>query len=205
MSTDAPEFWNETWYEAAAAGSGSDDILADQVGLLTPKRALEIGCGLGGNAVWLAENSWTVTAVDYSPVAIEKAKQFAAERGVEVEFLVADATTYRPSEKFELVISFFIQLVPEPRAAILANLSQALTPGGTLLFVSHDRSGSLSGWSEEDQSSLTDPQEIVAELPGLDIEQASILEDDSSQHEIQGDGPSLGSRTTIVRAIRPAP
>ena len=204
MSTDSPEFWNETWAEAGATGSGSDDILADRVGFLTPKRALDIGCGLGGNAVWLAENGWSVTAVDYSSVAIEKPNNLATKRGVQVEFLVADASTYRPLESFELVISFFIQLFPEARAAMLGNMSRALTPGGTLLFVSHDRSGSLSGWSEEDKLSLTNAQEIVMELPGLEIEQALIWEERDSQLEIHEDEVSLGPRTTVVRAVRPA-
>ncbi len=203
MSTDSPEFWDETWAEAGASGSGSDEILAKMVEHLAPQRALEIGCGLGGNAVWLAEHGWRVTAVDYSEIAIEKAKQLAAERGLEVDFLVADASTYRPSESFELITSFFIQLFPQQRAAMLANMSQALAPGGTLLFVSHDRSGPLSGWTEEDQLSLTDPQEIVGELPGLQIEQASVLEDGGSEHDAYENGESHGSRTTVVRAVRP--
>ena len=71
MSTDTPEFWDDMWTDMEDCGSGSDRILAEQVESLTPARALEIGCGTGGNAVWLAEKGWRVTAVDYSAVAIE--------------------------------------------------------------------------------------------------------------------------------------
>ena len=72
MSTNTPEFWNEMWADKEDCGSGSNEILVDQVESLTPGRALEYGCGTGGNAMWLAKQGWQVTAVDYSGVAIEK-------------------------------------------------------------------------------------------------------------------------------------
>ena len=120
MSTDSPEFWNETWADIEARGSGSDEILAEQVEGLTPGRALELACGLGGNAVWLAKAGWTVTATDYSAVAIEKARQLAVEQGVAVEFVVADATSYQPQSQFDLIVCFYIQLFPTQRANMLA-------------------------------------------------------------------------------------
>ena len=58
MSTDTPEFWNEIWADIEDCGSGSDEILVDQVKHLTPGRALDIGCGTGGNAIWLATQGW---------------------------------------------------------------------------------------------------------------------------------------------------
>jgi len=203
MSTDSPEFWDKTWGEAGAIGSGSDAILDAQIGHLNPGRVLEIGCGLGGNAVWLAENGWQVTAVDYSAVAIEKGAQLADEKGVNVEFVVADASEYKPADVFDLIICFYIQMFPAQRASMLANVSKALSPGGTLLFVSHDASGSPSGWSDEDLLSLTTPQQVIDELPELRIEQALVLEDQEGEHQTDGMNSSEGSRTTLVRAIRP--
>ncbi|MBC8281106.1 MAG: class I SAM-dependent methyltransferase [Chloroflexi bacterium] len=203
MSTDSPEFWDETWGEVGAIGSGSDDLLGEQIGHLNPGRALEIGCGLGGNAVWLAKNGWQVTAVDYSAVAIAKGKQLAAEQDVSVNFVVADASIYEPKGSFDLIICFYIQLFPKERASMLTKVSEALAPGGTFLFVSHDASGSPSGWSEEDLLSLTTPQEIVRELPDLQIEHASVLEDEEGEHATKETCGSQGSRTTLVRAVRP--
>ena len=203
MSTDSPEFWDQTWAEIGAVGSGSDDILAEHVGHLIPGRALEIGCGLGGNAVWLAKQGWRVTALDYSEIAIENGKQLAAEQGVCVDWVVADASEYQPLGSFDLIISFFIQLFPARRAVMLANVSKVLTPGGTLLFVSHDKSGSLSGWSEEDLTSLTSPEEIVRDLPDLQIELAMVLDHDGGEHQPLEAEESHGSRTTVVRAIQP--
>ena len=106
-------------------------------------------------------------------------------------------------------------MLPQQRANMLAGMSKALASGGTLLFVSHDKSGPIACCSEEDLSSLTTPEEIVAELPELHIEQAFVLDDDATSghvspmnqdcavktsHEAQ-DSPS--SRITIVKAFRP--
>ena len=192
MSTDTPEFWNEIWADIEDCGSGSDQILINQVEGLTPGRALDVGGGTGGNAVWLARQGWQVTALDFSAVAIEKGKRLAAEQGVNVEFVVADASTHRPERKYDLITCFYIQLFPQQRAYMLATMSEALEPGGTFLFVSHDKSAPPSGWSEEDLMSLTTPEEIVAELPKLQIERAFVLdhraEGSHASHEDHGDG-----------------
>ncbi len=215
MSTDTPDFWNEIWADTEDCGSGSDEILADQVRRLTPGRALDVGCGTGANAVWLATQGWQVTAVDYSVVAIQKGKRLAAERGVNLEFVVADASQYQPQGNYDLITCFYIQLFPQHRVGMLANMSEALAPGGTFLLVSHDKSGPPDGWSEDDLLSLTTPEEIVAELGDLQIEQAFVLSHDaegSHASHVHHDGDeqepceahdSHGSSSTIVRAIRP--
>ena len=217
MSTDTPQFWNEMWSDIEDCGSGSDEILADQVERLTPGRALDIGCGTGGNAVWLAKHGWQVTALDYSEVAIEKGRRLASEQGADVEFVVADVSTHRPRGEYDLITCFYIQLFRHQRANMLAKMSEALAPGGTFLFVSHDKSGPPAGWSTEDLLSLTTPEEIVAELSELQIEQAFVLNHDaegfhashmphdSGEQEPHEDHDSHGSSSTIVRAIRPAP
>ena len=214
MSTDTPEFWNEMWAELEDCGSGSDAILFDQVKHLTPGRALDMGCGTGGNAVWLAKQGWQVTAVDYSQVAIDMGRRLAAEQGVSVEFVVADASTYEPLGHPDLITCFYIQLFPQSRLNMLANMSNALAPKGTFLFVSHDKSSPPSGWSPEDLLSLTTPEEVVAELPELRIEQAFVLPDaeDSHASHMHPEGGEEEPRephapqslsSTIVRAIRP--
>ena len=215
MSTDTPEFWDGIWADIEDCGSGSDQILAQQVERLTPGRALEIGCGTGGNAVWLAKKGWQVTAVDIPAVAIEKGKRLAAEHGVNIEFVVAEAATYQPQLAYDLITCFYIQMFPPQRANMLANMSKTLAPGGTLLFVSHDKSGPPSGWSVEDLRSLTTPEEIVAELAELQIEQALVLNHDTEgshgshmhkdggEHESHEAHDPHGSNSTILRAIRP--
>ena len=156
-----------------------DEVLITQVEDLSAGRALEIGCGAGANAIWLAERGWEVTAIDLSDVAVNKAMQLAKERGVEVNFVVADASAHRPKDKFDLIMSFYIQLPPEQRAKMLANAVGALAPKGTLLFVGHDKSDPPSDWSDEDLQTLTTPDEVAAEILTLNVEQAFVMKHES--------------------------
>ena len=182
MGNDTRESWNEIWSTMDESYAGADDTLVEQLQGLSPGRALEIGCGTGGNAIWLAEQGWTVTGVDYSDVAIGRAKRRADERGVSVDFVVGDASTYQPDGQYDLVTSFYIQLPSELRKNMLAVASNALVPGGTLLFVSHDKTSPPSGWSDGDLQTLTTTEQVVAEIPGLNIERAYIKTEESGVH-----------------------
>lgn len=213
--------WNDIWGAGADAISEPDEMLATQVRGLSPGRALEMGCGVGGNAVWLTEHGWQVTAVDFAEAAIVKGRQLAEERGVTVDFVVADAAAYQPRGQYDLITVFYIQLPVEERARMLSTAANALAPGGTLLFVSHDRSSPPSGWDEEDLLTLTTPNEIVSELPGLKIEQAIVFDHgetganpshahgshadhDAHEHSTNDAHHSQSSKSTVVRAVRPA-
>ena len=176
MKSDTVEFWNEMWATLDHTFADHDELLAEHAGRLEPGRALDLGCGSGGNAVWLAERGWRVTAVDFSDVAVEKGRILAADREVEVDFLVSDASTYRPGGLYDLITSFYIHLWPGERAQMLANGARSLAPGGRLLFVSHDQSAPPSGWSQEDLESLTTPGEVASELHGLRIARAEVVE-----------------------------
>ena len=176
MKSDTVEFWDDIWATMEHTFSDYDALLAEHTERLKPGRALELGCGSGGNAVWLAVRGWKVTAVDFSAVAIEKAKQRADDRQVEVEFIVSDAAAYRPHGLYDLITTFYIQLWPEQRAQMLSNAVEALAPGGILLFVSHDQSSPPPGWSQEGLESLTTPDQVAAELRGLRIERAEAVE-----------------------------
>ena len=221
MSQEAVESWNEIWAEADHASAQHDKALEEIAGEITPGRALEFGCGVGGNALWLAEHGWQVTAVDFSDVAIKKADELAAARGVDVELIVADATTFRSGGPYDLVLSFYIQLPPEQRAGMLSNSAGLLAPGGMVLFVGHDKTAPPSGWDEDDLESLTTVEEVEAELPGLEIVQASLIEDDgahmshmpdldeddgheqSESHEDAGHEEHAHGASTLVVARRP--
>ncbi len=222
MRPDTIEFWNETWSTMDNTFADYDEALADHAKGLKPGRALDLGCGSGGNAVWLAERGWRVTAVDFSGVAIEKARMQAADRGVEVEFAVSDVTTYQSRGQYDLITSFYIQLWPKQRMQMLSIAVESLAPGGTLLFVSHDRSSPPSGWSDDELASLTTPDEVVAELPDLVIERAEIVKDDAAHMAHKPDSEEEGGHehhhcsrehtenaehspdaSTVVVAIRP--
>ncbi len=222
--SDTVEFWDEIWDTMDHTFADYDQALVDNVDGLAPGRALDVGCGAGGNALWLAERGWRVTGIDFSGVAIEKARKRALGRGLEVELQVRDATEYRPEGEYDLITSFYIQLWPDQRARMLANAARALAPGGRILFVSHDKSVRPSGWSEDDLRSLTTPEEIVAELGGLRIEKVEVMQEagadaahtsapdeghshecgESYEHGFPEDGERHSSgATTVVVAVRP--
>jgi SAM-dependent methyltransferase len=95
-------------------------FLVQQAESLTPARALDLACGEGRNAMWLAQRGWQVTGVDFSAVGIEKARQLEDARGVHVEWVTADLLDYRPEPQgFDLVIVFYLQLPAEQRTPIL--------------------------------------------------------------------------------------
>lgn len=98
--------------------------------------ALSVADGEGRNSVWLAEQGLVVTALEISPVALEKARRLARGRGVEVDFMLADIMTMDwPPDQYDFVVGIFIQFVgPEEREIQFARLKQAVKPGGLLLL-----------------------------------------------------------------------
>ncbi len=195
MRTDTAEFWNDTWSDMAHTFADHDQALANCAARLKPGRALDLGCGSGGNAIWLAERGWRVTAVDFSEVAIEKAGIRAADSQVQVEFIVSDAAAFKPNGLYDLITSFYIHLWPARRAKMLAAAAKVLAPGGRLLFVSHDKTAPPSGWSREDLESLTTPEMIVSELPSLRIERAEVIEETGSHSACMADSQDSESHS----------
>ena len=204
-------FWNEIWDGSDPECAAPDAILAAETADMPPGSALDLGCGDGGNAVWLAKRGWRVTALDFSRSAIRAGKRLAERERVDVEFITADAAAHKPQSRYDLIISFYIQLQPAQRAAMLSNAAAALKPGGTLLIVAHDRSTPPSGWSERDLLTLVNPDEIAAELAGLlRIERALVIESEVGAHAAPTDesaqtahSHTAGMSSTLVRATRP--
>jgi SAM-dependent methyltransferase len=172
------KWWDEMWGGQTVTESPPDETLVSCVKGLKPALVLELGCGAGANAVWLAEQGWTVEAIDFSEQAVDLGRQLAAKRGVAVAFGVGDATNFKTDSQYDLIISFYIHLWPRGRATMLDIVCGFLAPGGKLLFISHDRSNPPPGFSEDEFDSLTTPDEIVLELTGVEIEVATVIDHD---------------------------
>jgi len=147
---------------------------------LPPGRMLDLAAGEGRNAVWFAERGWQATAVDFSEVAMAKATELAASRGVHVDTVVADVTTYDTAPAvYDLVLVAYLQ-VPDPdRRAAMAHAAAALAPGGMLLVVAHDRSNLDGGWGgPRDPAVQSTPAEMraVLEALGLRVTKAERVE-----------------------------
>jgi len=167
---------------------------------LEPGRALDLACGEGQNAIWLATLGWDVVGVDFSEVAIEKARERAERDGVEAEFVCADLVAYEPGEQaFDLVIVLYLHIPSGQRGSVHAKASAAVAPGGTFLLLGHDHANLDHGvGGPSDPDILYRAELIAAELPGLEIEKATTVLRDV-------DGEERDAIDTLVRARRPAP
>lgn len=167
---------------------------------LQPGMALDLACGLGRNAIWLAERGWAVTAVDFSEVAVAEAERRAAEHGVELELVRADVVAYEPAhEAYDLVLVFYLQLPPAELRTVLARAARAVRGGGTFLLVGHDLLNLEAGVGGPDNPVvLYTPQDVVAALHGLEIERAERVARDVP-------GEARPAIDCLVRARRPVP
>ncbi|MEX1281302.1 MAG: class I SAM-dependent methyltransferase [Acidimicrobiia bacterium] len=102
---------------------------------MRPGRALDLACGEGRNAIWLARHGWYVLGVDFSSVAIRKAKQLAGK--VAVDWQVADVTALEPDPSFDLVLVFYAHLDPGDLEDLFSVATGSLAPGGRLFAVGH--------------------------------------------------------------------
>ena len=177
-------------------------FLVAEIADLAPGRALDLACGEGRNAVWLAELGWRVTGVDFSEVAVEKAHRLAARRGVEVDWVAEDLLRYQfPAATCDLVIMLYLQLPAAEREQVIRAAAAALAPGGTFLLVAHDRRNLEDGYGgPRDPTVLYTAEDVVADLGDFEIERAGIVERPVDTPE----GDQAIALDTLVRARRPA-
>lgn len=152
-------------------------FLPPEVAGLAPGRALDLACGEGRNAVWLAQQGWTATGVDFAAEGLAKGRRLAADRGVAVEWVEADLLTWAPSPRsYDLVVVFYLQLPAPERGRVLRAAAEALAPGGTLLVVAHDSRNLTDGYGGPQSASvLYTAADVLADLgaaDGLAVERA---------------------------------
>jgi SAM-dependent methyltransferase len=169
---------------------------------LRPGSALDVACGEGRNAVWLAERGWRPTGVDFSAVALAKARRLAAARGVDVEWVEADVRTWSPNGPYDLVALLYLQLPATQRRKVLRSFAHAVAPGGHLLVVGHDTDNLTAGvGGPQDPDVLFSSADVVAssEGSGLVVEQAAQV-----RRPVATDHGDVDALDALVRAVRPA-
>ena len=181
-------------------GAGPNRFVAAEVAALPPGRAIDLAAGEGRNAIWLAERGWHVTAVDFSAAGLARAARLAAERGVTVDWVLADLLAWQPAARgYDLVLIAYLHLPSAGLARVFRAAAAAVAPGGTLLVIGHDRDNIARGHGgPQDPGRLYTPALVTAELDGLGIRRAGQV--------LRTVPTPEGERTaidTLVRAARP--
>ena len=196
-----PTAWNARYAGSDLVWSAEPNrFLPEEAAGLTVGRAIDLACGEGRNAIWLARQGWEVVGVDFAKAGIDKARRLASDAGVAVEWVVADVTTYEPPGSFGLVIVFYLQLPDEQWRTALGLAAGAVAPDGTMLVVGHHVDNVEHGYGGPTSTSvLHDPELIAAQLreEGLVIERAQRVE----RPVDTADGPRI-ALDSLVRARR---
>jgi SAM-dependent methyltransferase len=179
-----------------------NQFLVSETADLEPGRALDLACGEGRNAIWLAEHGWQATGVDFSPVGLEKARRFADERQVAVEWIEADARRWHPTSSYDLVVVFYLQLPGSERRDAYRAAAGAVAPGGTLLVVGHDRSNLEHGFGgPQDPDLLFSAEDVLDDLgdlrDGYVVQRAEPV-----RRAVTVDGVESIAIDALVRAVR---
>jgi 2-polyprenyl-3-methyl-5-hydroxy-6-metoxy-1,4-benzoquinol methylase len=165
--------WNERYASQPLLwGAEPNRFVAAELRDLQPRgRALDLACGEGRNAIWLAKLGWTVTGVDYSEVALERARRLAADQQVAVEWIGADVVSFAPSPRsFDLVVIAYLQVPGPDRRAVLARAAAALRPGGMLFLIGHARINLTQGIGGPQQPEvLWEPADLRQEVAALGL------------------------------------
>ncbi|HEX6887444.1 MAG TPA: methyltransferase domain-containing protein [Candidatus Nanopelagicales bacterium] len=184
------EQWNERYLASEAVWSAAPNPALVRVVPPVPQAgalALDVGCGEGADAVWLAGRGWQVVGVDWAGVALDRARRAAADRGVAARFVEGDATDARflaglsPTGRFELVTLAFIHPEPEERSRAYAHLPGLLAPGGVLLVIAHDPEHGRRGLPGPPPHRLLSAGDILAALAleqhrDLAVERAEVVQ-----------------------------
>lgn len=141
--TRGSDAWNARYAEAAASDSSvwslePNAFIAQVVADFAPGTAVDLACGEGRNALWLAQRGWQVTAVDFSTVAIETGRKRAVHLGLEVNWVAADVTDWVPPALVDLIVIAYLQLPAAELASVISAWAGSLEPSGMLVLISHD-------------------------------------------------------------------
>lgn len=208
--TDLPDvldenFWNERYRSSHQLWSGNPNPqLVAEVSDLAPGTALDVGCGEGADAIWLARAGWTVHGIDLSGVAIERAAEHAAQAGEDIAgrltWQTADLLAWDPgSTRYDLVTSQYVHLPSGQRDVLYASLAALVAPGGTLLIVGHHPSDLGTIPRPPRPELFFTPEQVVALLDPNDW---SVVTATAAARTVTHDNHEVTIHDSVVRARR---
>lgn len=195
-------YWNERYAAKETVwGRAPNRFVEEELDDVPPGRAVDLACGEGRNAIWLSGLGWQVTGLDYSAVALDKARAdeqhtTGAQR---IDWQVGDVTTFAPEAPVDLALVCYLQVDAQARRATLVRAAGSLAPGGILVVVAHHSRNLTHGTGgPQNPAALYTPVDVAADLDGtgLEIERA-----DEVLRPVEGaPRPAID---LVVRARRP--
>ena len=195
-------FWDERYAtEGMLWGAEPNAAVAEIAADLPVGTVLDLACGQGRNAVWLALRGHDVTGIDLSPVAIEQARGLAEEAGVDVDLAPGDVTAWDPDGRtWDLVLLSYLQIPPADRIVAHAKAVAAVAPGGTLLLIAHHRDNLERGVGGPQAPDVLYTEAQLAE----DFADLEIVRNETVTRRVERDDVQGTAIDVLVLATRPA-
>ena len=206
IAASAADVWDEKYRSRSRIWSGEPNPqLIAEAAPLPPGTALDLGCGEGADAIWLASRGWKVTAVDVSAVALERAHTHAQERGQggNIKWMRRDLAAWVPGELFDLVTAQFLHSTVMPWQQALQLAAAAVRTGGTLLIVGHHPEG-LPPWGKHHHApeKFYTAEQLALEL-GIEAPEWRLDVADTRHRSATGpDGEAAALTDAVLRATR---
>jgi SAM-dependent methyltransferase len=203
--------WDERYAAADLVWSATpNQFVAAEVAALAPGRALDLAAGEGRNALWLAEQGWQVTAVDFSLVGLDKGRALQERhprgRDLHVDWVHADVLSYDAGPVgYDLAVLAYLQLVAGERRTAVRRAFAALRPGGTLLLVAHDSTNLTEGTGgPSDPAVLFTAEDVLGDLDGerFEVERAERVARSVAPGDDHRGEPERTAYDALVRVVR---
>lgn len=194
-------FWDERYTaEGMLWGAEPNAVVAEIAGDLPVGTVLDLACGQGRNAVWLAQRGHDVTGIDLSPVAVGQARRLADDVGVDVDLATGDVTEWDPAGRtWDLVLLSYLQIPAVDRAVAHAKAVAAVASGGTLLLIAHhldNLDGGIGG--PQSPEVLYTEDQLAEDFAELEIQRNEIVTRRVERADLQGTAIDV-----LVVATRP--
>lgn len=203
-TTETAGFWDGVYAARPAATDPRPNVrLTETAAGLAPGDALDVGCGTGGDALWLARRGWNVTAVDVSAVAVDRLAHLARSQGLADRIATRrhDLHDGFPPGGFDLINAHYLHTADDvDRTAVLRAAAHALRTDGLLAIVDH---GSIAPWSwnQDPDARFPTPREVAADLD-LDPALWTVERADAPRRTATGPGGRTAEVTDHVLLIR---
>lgn len=194
------EAWDRMYQHKGAGHSSPNPYMDQEITELVPGTALDVGCGEGADALWLALRGWVVTAVDFSGVALQRAR--AADPDQRVTWMQSDILAWRPPEKaFDLVLMHYIHVPVAARDSVFGRFAATVRAGGVLFVAAHHPSDVHTTVARPPDPNLHYTAEEIARV--LPAEQWQVLFAGTRPREARDrSGGTITIKDTVLKAKR---